>query len=100
MIEKGKSLSNKKITLIICVTVFNFPKYFAAITTCLLAATKRIASTIVSLEIIIIGIIIEIVPSLANNKKIVLINNLSAIGSANFPKVVINFDLLAICPSK
>ena len=35
-----------------------------------------------------------------NNKKIVLINNLSAIGSANFPKVVINFDFLAICPSK
>ena len=31
------------------------PKYFAAITTCLLAATKRMASTIVSLEIIIIG---------------------------------------------
>ena len=99
-IEKGKSFNNKNITLIICVTVFNFPKYFAAITTCLLAATKRMASTIVSLEIIIIGIMIEIVPSLASKRKIVLINSLSAIGSANLPKVVINLDFLAICPSK
>ena len=99
-IEKGKSFNNKNITLIICVTVFNFPKYFAAITTCLLAATKRMASTIVSLEIIIIGIMIEIVPSLASRRKIVLINSLSAIGSANLPKVVINLDFLAICPSK
>ena len=53
------------------------------------------ASTIVSLEIIIIGIMIEIVPSLASKRKIVLINSLSAIGSANLPKVVINLDFLA-----
>ena len=45
------------------VTVFNFPKLLAATTTCLLAADILIASTIVSRDIIIIGIIILIVPS-------------------------------------
>ena len=65
----------------------------------LLAATILVASTIVSLEIIIIGIQIGIIVKYPKEIRTPFIKILSAIGSHNLPKSLIQLFFLARYPS-
>ena len=83
---------NANIIAIICVTVFNFPHILAATTSPFFStAINLYPDTINSLIIIIAGIQEGILECSTNIIIETITNILSAIGSKNFPNVVIWF---------
>lgn len=96
---KPKLLNIKKMIANICALVLILPGHAAAITSPLPASSKRKPVTASSRHKMIATPQAGTEPRTAKKINAVITNNLSAKGSANFPKLVTKWLRRAICPS-